>query len=228
VNNPWLSIPLADYEGHMALPAVAQTTMLSEHFAALLRAQAPASVAVLGCAGGNGFERIDPGVTTRVVGVDLNPVYIAAVRARFGGRFASLETICADLAAPAAANGDLTACEPVSLVCAALLFEYVELAPALATSAALVAPDGVLATVLQEPSANVAAVTPSPYASLKALLPRLRHVQPEALATAAAALGFRQSGRIRLVSAAGRGFVAQTFRRGVARGQTGGGMAGRG
>ena len=30
MSNPWLSIPLEDYEGHMSLPAVGQAQMLAE------------------------------------------------------------------------------------------------------------------------------------------------------------------------------------------------------
>jgi len=37
---------------------------------------APSSVAMLGCAGGNGLERVDPGVTTRVVAVDIHLSYL--------------------------------------------------------------------------------------------------------------------------------------------------------
>lgn len=56
MKNPWLAIPLADYEGHMALPAVGQARMLADLFESLLREFLPQSVAIIGCAGGNGFE----------------------------------------------------------------------------------------------------------------------------------------------------------------------------
>ena len=70
MQNPWLSIPLSDYEGHMSLPEVAQAGMLSREFEVLLRQYVPESVAILGCSGGSGFDRISPNVTSRVVGVD--------------------------------------------------------------------------------------------------------------------------------------------------------------
>ncbi len=97
MKNPWLEIPLADYEGHMALPEVAQATLLADVFEKALRKHAPASVSILGCAGGNGFDRIDPQVTTRVVGIDINPAYIAIARDRFQRRLLGLELIVADL-----------------------------------------------------------------------------------------------------------------------------------
>jgi SAM-dependent methyltransferase len=97
MTNPWLEIPLADYEGRMALPKVAQATLLGEFFERILRERAPASVAILGCAGGNGFDRIDLQVTTRVIGIDINPAYVATARERFERRLPGLDLIVADL-----------------------------------------------------------------------------------------------------------------------------------
>ena len=79
-SNAWLNLPLADYEAHMALPEVGQAKMLADLFEYELRSHRSESVALLGCSGGNGFDRIDPACTRRVVGVDLNPDYIAATR----------------------------------------------------------------------------------------------------------------------------------------------------
>jgi hypothetical protein len=76
--NPWLAIPLADYEAHMALPEVGQAELLAEVLARAVREQAPRSVAIFGCAGGNGFDRVPS--DTRLVGVDVNPRYVAAAR----------------------------------------------------------------------------------------------------------------------------------------------------
>jgi hypothetical protein len=57
--NPWLRVPLADYEGHMRAPGVAQLDALGELFACALRTYVPRSVAVLGVAGGNGLDAVD-------------------------------------------------------------------------------------------------------------------------------------------------------------------------
>jgi len=51
MSNPWLNIPLADYEGHMCSPEVQQLDALSELFGVALGRCLPASVAVLGIAG---------------------------------------------------------------------------------------------------------------------------------------------------------------------------------
>ena len=90
MQNPWLSILLSDYEGHMSLPEVAQAGMLSREFEVLVRQYVPESVAILGCSGGGGFDRISPNVTSRVVGVDINAAYIETARPDFWGNFALL------------------------------------------------------------------------------------------------------------------------------------------
>lgn len=87
MENPWLDIPLDDYEGHMSSPAVAQLQALNELFAAVLASLRPKSLVVFGCAAGNGFEHIDPCVTERVVGVDINPAYLQALKERSSAVF---------------------------------------------------------------------------------------------------------------------------------------------
>jgi hypothetical protein len=56
--NPWLSIPAADYEAHMADPAVRQTPFLDAVFARALAAHRPQTVAILGCATGTGLGHL--------------------------------------------------------------------------------------------------------------------------------------------------------------------------
>lgn len=80
--NPWLEIPLADYEGHMALPEVAQAAYLADTLERLVKDHAPQSVAVIGCAGGNGFDRLARTKVPRVVGADINPAYLAEAKRR--------------------------------------------------------------------------------------------------------------------------------------------------
>ena len=97
MDNPWLKIPLSDYEGHMSLPSVAQDRLLSDVFTSALDRYEPRSVAVLGCAGGNGFERISPETTRHVIGIDINPEYINQARTRFAGRLSGLELFVGDV-----------------------------------------------------------------------------------------------------------------------------------
>src|SRR5581483_11213619 len=115
--DPWLNIPLDDYEAHMNAHAVGQLRVLSELFAEALASCRPESLAILGIAGGNGLEHVDPSVTRRVVGIDINPDYLDTLRQRHGARL-NLELHCCDLA-----QQSLMA-EPVQLVHAALIFEH--------------------------------------------------------------------------------------------------------
>lgn len=204
--NPWLGIPLAEYEAHMALPHVAQARFLADVFERVLGDLRPRSVAVLGCAGGNGFERIRGGTTTRVVGVDVNPTYVEEARARFQSRIAGLELIVGDV------QREEVVFAPVDLVFAALLLEYVDVTRTLGRIRSLLTPGGVLATVVQLPSARSAPVTPSPFASLQALASFMRLVDPDELHRLAASSGYEEIARWREQSAGGKEFEAQAFR----------------
>jgi hypothetical protein len=172
--NPWQEIPLADYEAHMNAEAVKQASALSELFGEALALRKPASVAVLGVAGGNGLERIDEKQTRRVAGVDLNPHYLAAVRKRFPN-MAGLELYAIDLAE------DHIQLPPVELVHAALIFEHTGLGQCLENALALVAPVGALSAVLQLPGAESQNVGGSGVASIAKLAAHFSLIDPNAL-----------------------------------------------
>jgi hypothetical protein len=162
MSNPWLAIGLEDYEGHMGSDNVRQLAALSDLFKRALDLCAPESVAVVGVAGGNGLDRVDPSVTKRIIGLDVNARYLAAVRQRYGS-LPGLELCCADLAdAPLSLS-------PVQLVHAALIFEHTGLGRCLENTLSLVAPGGKLSVVLQLPSTAEQGVTPTRYASMQAL-----------------------------------------------------------
>jgi trans-aconitate methyltransferase len=183
MRNPWLDISLEDYESHMALPQVAQAGVLADFFGLVLKRHSPESVAVLGCAGGNGFDRIDPTITGRVVGVDVNPDYVAVAAARFKDRLPALQLLVGDIATEAVTF------EPVALIYAALLFEYVNAAAVLKRLPSLLKSDGLLCTVLQLPSASMPDITPSTFASLRGLSSVMRLVSPQELRELAAERG---------------------------------------
>jgi len=141
-DNPWLTIPLADYEAHMTLPQVGQARLLADLFAA-----------------------------------------------------------------------ELTL-EPVDLVFAALVLEYVEPGALLDRVGAWLAPHGTLTTVLQLPSAEVDEITPSPFTSLMRLAPRLRLLSPERLAQLALRRGLRALDARTVAATGGKHFALQSFARG--------------
>lgn len=97
IASPWLDIPLADYEGHMALPEIAQARMLADELERAVRQHTPSSVAIIGCSGGNGFERLIGTTVERIVGIDINPTYVAAAQARFGTQLPKLALYVADI-----------------------------------------------------------------------------------------------------------------------------------
>jgi len=159
MSNPWLGIPLEDYEGHMA--AAHQLSVLSDLFGEALMVRRPSSVVVLGVAGGNGLERIDGNLTHRVVGIDIHPQYLDAVRARFC-ELQGLELLCADLA------HEKLHVEAVDLVHAALIFEHAGVEQCLENALSLVGTNGALSVVLQLPG-EVPQVSETAVASIQTL-----------------------------------------------------------
>ena len=205
--NPWTEIPLADYEGHMSLPAVGQAQMLDALFGQDLRAYAPESVAVLGCAGGNGFKHLIGSRAKRVVGVDINPLYLKELADRFGASIPGLELVCGDLL-DASVNFP-----PVQLVHAALVFEYVNPARLLPRIRKWLLPDGVLTAVLQLPSEKMPAITPTPFTSLSLLVPMMELVPPAIFKAHAGKAGLvEESGEI-VTPGTGKEFHVGRFRR---------------
>ncbi len=164
-SNPWLEIPVGDYEGHMGSPQVGQLQMLNRLFKQVLAERRPASVAVLGCATGNGFEHFDPAVTRYILGVDINPSYLEVTRQRYGGLGTRLELKCADL------HSDCFGGQQFDLVYAGLVFEHVEAGMVLAHIYRALKPAGRLSVVLQMPNRGLTAVSPTPYKSLEKLAP---------------------------------------------------------
>lgn len=78
--NAWLEIPLADYEGHM--DRVGQAQMLGRVFGRALQTFQPDSAAVLGAAGGNGFEHLVDSSVRRTVAVDINRFLLCRIADR--------------------------------------------------------------------------------------------------------------------------------------------------
>jgi SAM-dependent methyltransferase len=184
--NPWLSIPASDYEGHMASPAVGQAQFLSAVFGEILEEVRPGALAVLGCATGNGFERVDPRRTRRVVGVDINPEYLEIA----GRRFPGLELVRADLTVDDLPPG------PFDLIHAALILEYAAPRIVVPKAAARLAPGGVFSAVIQ--LAGGPRVSETGLASLAALEPFMTLVDPgelRALALRYDLAGFRMQTR---------------------------------
>ncbi|SPE39412.1 Methyltransferase type 11 [Candidatus Sulfopaludibacter sp. SbA3] len=201
--NLWLSLPLADYEGHMASPAVQQLGALSDLFAEALEHSRPESVAILGIAGGNGLDRMDGAVTRRIVALDINPSYLDAVRQRYGG-IPGLELHCVDLSA------QLVDISPVQLVHAALVFEHAGTLRCLENALSLVAAGGALSVVLQLPGES--AVGPSEFSSVQNLKSLFSLLDPAWLQNTLARRGFQLERESRRALPGGKAFWMGIFR----------------
>jgi Methyltransferase domain len=206
VINPWLRIPLAEYEGHMALPSIGQAQMLADRFGSALVRCSPASVALIGCAGGNGLDGVALGSVRRVVAVDINSDFAEMTRLRYAGKISGLEVHCADV------QSELLRFEPVDLMYAALIFEYVDVPATLATLRRNCRANGMLATVLQLPHADQDSVSPSPFESLRLLAPVMKLVAPLELCEYAVAAGFAPTDGEAIVLPSGKQFWEQNFR----------------
>jgi len=77
----------------MSSPSVKQAQFLNRIFKEALTAFAPRSVAVPGCATGNGFEHIDSAITEQMIGIDINPESLAALHSRFCETTTHTETL---------------------------------------------------------------------------------------------------------------------------------------
>ena len=119
MNNPWDSIPLSDYENHMVLDSVRQLQTMNDLMADQFVRYPIRSAMVLGVAGGNGLEHVDPSRLETVWGVDLNGDYLAACVARYPHLEGTLHLLRADL------TDEALSLPPADLVIANLLVEYI-------------------------------------------------------------------------------------------------------
>ena len=206
MSNPWLNIPLGEYEGHMKSAEIQQLDVLSELFADALACCRPTSVAVLGVAGGNGLGHADSLGITRIVGLDVNPTYLDEVRRRHADK-RGLELHCVDLAEQVV---DL---EPVQMVHAALVFEHAGVDRCLENAMALVAPGGALSVVLQLPGEFDQGAVASRFSSIQKPNSHFSWIDPEWLHETLAQHEFRPIHQARRSLPAGKGFWMGIFGR---------------
>lgn len=202
--NPWLDVPLSEYEGHMESPEVRQLNALSELFAEAMGQCRPSSVAILGIAGGNGLEHIDTTITTQIVGLDINPEYIEAVSERYL-HLPGLELYCVDL------SRQRIELKPVQLVHAALIFEHAGAGMCLENGISMVIPGGNLSVVLQLPDESGQAGVASHFPSIEHLKSCFSLISPAWLCESLAGHGFRLHYQTKRALPAGKGFCMGIF-----------------
>jgi hypothetical protein len=81
--HPWRGIDLEVYESHLSDGDVGQLQMLHRITGEQIADHPSRTVGVLGVAGGNGLDLIDPAGTDAVYGYDVNPQYLAACETRY-------------------------------------------------------------------------------------------------------------------------------------------------
>jgi SAM-dependent methyltransferase len=193
--NPWALVPAADYEAYAGPEGVDQLAPQSAILGKLLSALRPERLAVLGCATGNGLEHVDPAVTRRVVGVDVNVQYLAVARQRFLGLGPVLELYCEDVLRVRLRR------ESFDLVHAALLFEHVDALPLAERIASWIRPGGACSVVAQLTPA-VARRAPPP--SLAPVVEGARLVAPAELRASFRRAGLEERKAYEVPVASGR------------------------
>ena len=206
MSNPWLNIPLADYEGHMQSDEVQQLEALSELFATALERFQPTSVAISGVSGGNGLDQIDSRITKRVVGLDLNPYYLDETRKRYAAT-CNLSLHCVDLAE------ERVELERVRLVHAALIFEHAGLDRCLDNAVSLVDSGGILCVVLQLTGQAGQEIGSSNFPSLLTLKDSFALIDPIILQKKLSSVGFQLIHEVHRSVSAGKCLWMGSFER---------------
>lgn len=169
--NPWLEISAEDYEGHMSSSNVRQLQTLGKIFRDLIHEFNPRILMIPGCTTGNGFEEIKE--AEKVIGIDINPDYLQRCKEKYSSSKYSLELIQADLAT-FEYHGN-----PVDLIHAALIFEYVDPEIMIPRFIKWLKADGILSVVLQLESETADKISDTEFQSLKKLGEILNLIEPK-------------------------------------------------
>jgi SAM-dependent methyltransferase len=170
--NPWTVVQSVDYEKHMGPDGADQLAPLSAVFQEAYLGAQPDRVLLLGCATGNGLEHVNPAVTQKVTGVDVNLQYLGIARQRFMHLGAKLELFCSEAEKFRAPPGSY------DLVHAGLVFEYLHPEPLVRRIAEWIAPGGTCSVVLQLPGGEA---PPPASKTLQIIQKAMKLVPPEEL-----------------------------------------------
>lgn len=186
---------------------VGQSQALRAIFARLYAETRPRRVLVLGCTTGQDLALVDPRVTERTVGVDLNRGYLDAARTQLGRLRETLDLVHGDVLAVDLATAGF------DLIHAALILEYVDSNSLLARIRAWLAPEGICCIVSQNPITGVAPVTRTRYESLRTLDGQMRLVDPDAVHAAAIGAGLEPRSSYTVNLPMGKSFAVTTLRK---------------
>lgn len=181
-SNPWLDVQLSNYENHMRLESVHQLQALNlimrEQFASF----DVLDIMILGVAGGNGLEHIDPNRTSHVYGVDLNESYLQACSRRHQDLGDSFTPLLADI------SDEAVKLPSADLVVANLFIEYVGYE---AFTRALRTVDPEFVSCALQVNEDDGFVSESPYGHVfKDIVKVYHHVDEASLTTTMASIGY--------------------------------------
>lgn len=183
MKNPWEEIGLSDYENHMRLDSVMQLQAMNSMMKRQLIQYPVQTAMILGVAGGNGLEYIDPQKFQKVYGVDINPTYLQTCAARYPELEGILECVCADLT-----TSDI-ALPHADLVIANLLVEYIGY-PCFQRAVTRIRPAYVSCII--QINVDDSFVSDSPYLHVFDDLARIHHqMRADELTAAMDAIGYR-------------------------------------
>lgn len=181
--NPWLQIPLEDYERHMSHHLVGQAMLLNALTKKYLEEIKPETALFLGIAGGNGLEHINNQITKSVYGIDINPDYLHAASVRYKHAIPSLQLLNLDIVRHSA-----SICQ-ADLIWVALVLEYTGIDKALAFSTNNMRKGGHLVVSIQSNN-NKPSVSPTGIESIKKAGEIFSIVDPDELLSKAAMAGY--------------------------------------
>ena len=200
--NPWTVVPAIDYEAHMGPAGADQLAPLSQLFQEVYLSAQPDRLLLVGCSTGNGLEHVDPTITKRTVGIDVNLQYLGIARQRFFHLGPALELFCNELEKfrqPAAS---------FDMIHAALVLEYVQPEVAVRRFAEWLAPGGVCSVVLQLPGGNA----PAPANRAMQIISKAMHfVEPAELARLMSEHGLAKRREKRVAVKHGKAFWLGVF-----------------
>ena len=183
--NIWNEIPLEDYEFHMNHETVGQLKLLNGLTAQYLEMLKPETAVFLGIAGGNGLEHIDNTITKKVIGIDVNEMYLNVVQKRYTGEIPSLQLLQLDLS-----KEDSTFFES-DFIWAALILEYAGIENVLKFSYNNLKSNGHLIVSIQSNN-NLQTISETGIESIKKVSNLFKIIDPDELNEAASRQNFLQ------------------------------------
>ena len=191
----------------MSDASVGQLQMLRQITGEQLTAFPSRSIGILGIAGGNGLDLIDPTFTEAIYGFDVNAAYLGACATRYGERFGErLRLVEVEI-------DRFTTIEPVELLLANLVVEYIGLDEFVGFVIANAESIGVLSCVIQR-NGSTAFVSETEYAaSFEPLASISSDIQPDALRASLIRAGLTTRARYEYELPNGKSLVRQDFGR---------------